>query len=177
MPGTRDVPPHPLRFSQRPLPNYRRLKWTSLIPASSSSSTAAPLVTACLDGRERTIASVVRRRGQPAFRRALIKAYGGKCALTGCDAEEALEAAHIVPYKGSETNHVTNGLLLRSDLHSLFDLGLIAVDTETMTLLLRPDLLQSSYKELERTQIRLPQSPQEQPSKAALDYHRLWAGN
>lgn len=65
-----------------------------------------------IDGRKRTITSVVQRQGQPAFRRALIKAYGGKCAVTDCDAEEALEAAHIVPYQGPETNHVTNGLLL-----------------------------------------------------------------
>lgn len=129
-----------------------------------------------LDGRKRIIASVVQRRGQPAFRKALIKAYEGRCAVTGCDAEAALEAAHIVPFQGSETNHVTNGLLLRADLHCLFDLGLVAIDTGTMTLLLGSGLLESSYKELADKHIRLPHRRIEHPSKSALDYHRSWTG-
>ena len=81
-----------------------------------------------MDGRERAIGAIVRRRGQPAFRRALLEAYHERCAVTGCDAPEALEAAHVVPYRGVATNHPANGLLLRADLHALFDLGLIAVD-------------------------------------------------
>lgn len=75
------------------------------------------------DARERQIAEVVRRRGQARFRAALIKAYDGKCAITGCDAVEALEAAHISPHRGIHTDHVQNGLLLRADIHSLLDLG------------------------------------------------------
>jgi len=132
--------------------------------------------TGLADGRKRIIASVVQRQGQPAFRRALIKAYGGRCAVTDCDIEEALEAAHIVPYQGSETNHVKNGLLLRSDVHTLFDLGLISIDSGSMTLVIGSGLLESSYKKLAGRRIRLPHSPQEQPSKAALEYHRSWAG-
>ena len=81
------------------------------------------------DGRSRTIATVVRRRGQPEFRRALIEAYGGRCAISECDAEAALEACHIRPYMGPKTNALSNGLLLRADLHTLFDLGLLAIDT------------------------------------------------
>jgi len=129
-----------------------------------------------MDGRQRTIASVVQRRGQPAFRRALLKAYGGKCAVTDCDAEEALEAAHIIPYQGTETNHVTNGLLMRADLHSLFDLGLVAIDSQTMTILLGTGLMNSAYKDLAGRRIGLPENPEDQPSSIALDYHRLWAG-
>src|SRR5205823_2979542 len=74
------------------------------------------------DGRRRIQAS---RQGQFAFRAALIEAYGGRCAMTGCDILEVLEAAHIVPYRGPSTNAVSNGLLLRADIHTLFDLGLI----------------------------------------------------
>ena len=128
------------------------------------------------DGRQRTIAAIVRRRGQPAFRRALLKAYQGKCAITGCDAERALEAAHIVPYMGAETNHVTNGLLLRADIHTLFDLGLIAVEPNSMTLLLSPALRETSYRDLEGTQIRLPRGHRCQPDESALGNHRLWSG-
>lgn len=53
----------------------------------------------------------------------LLKAYGGKCAITGCDVLEALEAAHIYPLQGVATNDASSGLLRRSDLHTLFDLG------------------------------------------------------
>ena len=129
-----------------------------------------------MDGRERAIASVVRRRGQPAFRKALIEAYGARCAVTDCDAVEALEAAHIVPYWGPETNHVTNGLLLRSDLHTLFDLGMVAIDATSMILVLGPELAESSYEGLSGARIRVPDSAAEHPNKTALDYHRLWSG-
>src|SRR5207244_4015138 len=70
--------------------------------------------------------------GVPDFRRRLLKAYGGRCAISDCNCSEALEAAHIRGYGGEETNHVQNGLLLRSDLHSLMDLGKIGVDPHTM---------------------------------------------
>ena len=106
----------------------------------------------------------------------LIAAYGGRCAVTGCDAVEALEAAHIVPYRGPETNHVTNGILLRSDLHTLFDLGMVAIDTTTMTLVLDSRIANSSYMELSGTLIRVPHIVAEHPSDALLDYHRLWSG-
>ncbi|WP_200883691.1 HNH endonuclease [Archangium violaceum] len=55
-------------------------------------------------------------------------AYGGRCALTDCEEPRVLEAAHIFPYHGPQTNHVTNGLLLRADLHVLFDLGLLRTE-------------------------------------------------
>ncbi len=67
------------------------------------------------------------RRGQPEFRKNLLKAYKYKCAITGCDAEEALEAAHIVPYSEEENYDLENGLLLRADIHTLFDLRLINI--------------------------------------------------
>jgi hypothetical protein len=50
------------------------------------------------DKRERRLSEIVHCRGQPEFRAILIRAYGGYCAITGCDALSALEAAHIVPY-------------------------------------------------------------------------------
>jgi hypothetical protein len=71
------------------------------------------------DARKRIIAAIVVRQGQSAFRAELLAAYQGTCAVTGCDVVEALEAAHIVPYLGPDTNHVRNGLLLRGDIHTL----------------------------------------------------------
>jgi hypothetical protein len=122
------------------------------------------------DARERIAASIARRRGQPKFRRALLKAYDGKCAITGCDVKETLEAAHIVPYKGAHTNKVANGLLLRADVHTLFDLGLIAIDTQTMTVFLAPALVNTVYKEFKGTKLRAKPEVM-QKIKAALDEH------
>src|SRR2546425_2776567 len=51
-------------------------------------------------------------RGQPEFRRKLLAAYGGRCAVSGCDAAEVLEAAHVVPYRGPGTNQVWSGFEL-----------------------------------------------------------------
>ena len=81
-----------------------------------------------VDARRRTIAAIVQREGQPAFRQALLRAYGGACAISGCTVEVLLEAAHIVPYRGSHTNVIENGLLLRADLHKMFDLHLFSID-------------------------------------------------
>jgi len=100
------------------------------------------------DLRERRIAEVVRRRGQAKSRAALIDAYEGKCVITRCDATEALEAAHISPYRGEQTNHPQNGLLLRADLHSLFDLGLIVIEPSTMKVAIAAQLKGSSYATL-----------------------------
>ncbi|MEI9912276.1 MAG: HNH endonuclease signature motif containing protein [Bacteroidota bacterium] len=67
------------------------------------------------------------RRGQKQFRDAIIKRYGSKCMVTGCKIPDILEAAHINPYKGEKDNHPANGLLLRADIHTLFDLDLIGI--------------------------------------------------
>lgn len=128
------------------------------------------------DARERILSSIVRRRGQPAFRKHLLVAYEGRCAVTGCDVEAVLEAAHIIPYKGSKTNHPCNGLLLRADLHTLFDLRLVTVDVGTMRLLVSPNLDGTSYENYHGKQVRVPNKPASQPSREALEQHRKVSG-
>ncbi len=128
------------------------------------------------DSRERILASIVRRRGQSKFRNSLLGIYNKRCAITGNRAVEALEAAHISPFRGEDTNHVTNGLLLRADIHTLFDLHLICVDTETMTVLLSPQLKNTGYHHLAGKPLRVSESRLFHPSKEALDEHRKKAG-
>jgi putative restriction endonuclease len=67
------------------------------------------------------------RLGQGAFRVLVTDAYERKCAVTGEKTLPVLEAAHIKPYALQGPHRVTNGMLLRSDLHKLFDLGYITV--------------------------------------------------
>jgi hypothetical protein len=132
--------------------------------------------TGVVDGRERIIASIVRRQGQPQFRAELIHAYSGRCAISNYDAIEALEASHILPYHGPATNRLPNGLLLRGDLHTLFDLGLIAIDSANLDVLIAPPLRQSSYAELAGARLRVPAQESARPSAPALDHHRAWSG-
>lgn len=114
---------------------------------------------------------VRRRRGQAKFRASLIAAYGGKCAITGCNAIEALEAAHIAPHRGAYTDHPKNGLLLRADQHSLFDLGLVSVDPSTMTVVISMQLAKSSYANLAGKQIVTPSELPLKPCTEALERH------
>jgi hypothetical protein len=86
------------------------------------------------------------------------------------------ESALIVPYRGESSHHPQNGLLLRADLHSLFDLGLLAVDSATMNVLLAPRLRDSAYGELHGHRLRPAGDPAMGPSREALEQHRRWAG-
>jgi hypothetical protein len=122
------------------------------------------------DARTRIMRSICERRGQQDFRNELLASYGRRCAMTGCEIVDVLEAAHIVPYLGPATNNVTNGLLLRSDLHTLFDCGLVAIDPISRTITLAPSLRDSAdYRELHGTRLRDPNPLSASPSKKALE--------
>ena len=115
--------------------------------------------------------SVNLRRGQPEFRRRLLRAYNGRCAMSNCDCLDALEAAHILPYGGDSTNHVQNGLLLRSDLHTLFDLGKLGIDPRTFRIVVCPKLMDTVYRKLNGKKLRLPTGPARWPNKEVLREH------
>ncbi|MFF0172471.1 HNH endonuclease [Micromonospora profundi] len=121
------------------------------------------------EGRRRRLAEVTARQGQAEFRRKLIEAYGGECAITGCDVLEVLQAAHIDPYDGPATNRVTNGMLLRADLHNLFDEGLMWIDGSYRVRMAEG---LDHYAEWNGRRLRLPDVPQ-RPDKEALLRHRI----
>ena len=128
------------------------------------------------DARERIVSSIVQRRGQPAFRRKLLAAYNGRCAITGCNVKDVLEAAHIIPYKGKETDHIGNGLLLRADLHTLFDLHLVTIDPAMMCVLVSPKLEGTPYDMCYGKKILLPVRPADRPSSDAIKQHQKKSG-
>jgi hypothetical protein len=107
------------------------------------------------DARNRVAAFIVRRQGQPEFRKRLLKAYNNRCAISGCDCPDALEAAHIRPYKGRHTNSIRNGILLRSDIHTLFDLGKMRISSGYKVSVC-DDLLSTVYKQFHNKQVDLP---------------------
>jgi hypothetical protein len=123
------------------------------------------------DARSKIERSIVQRRGQPKFRRQLLSAYGGRCAITDCDAEAALEAAHIMPYRGEHSNNPANGLILRADIHTLFDLHLLSIHPDTHKVVLSHELTASSYQHsCGDRQLRLPHE-KALPDQAALKNH------
>jgi len=81
------------------------------------------------DLRERVWLSRLERPGQAKFRAKLIDTYGG-CALSGCTTLSALEAAHVKTVSEEGSDSIRNGILLRADLHKLFDVGLIAINLD-----------------------------------------------
>jgi hypothetical protein len=94
------------------------------------------------------------RAGQPAFRRKLLAVYGGRCAVSGWGPDVVLEAAHVLVHARSGLNHVDNGLLLRADLHTLFDDGLLRVHPDTLAVSVHPSLHATPYAELDGRPLR-----------------------
>jgi HNH endonuclease len=121
------------------------------------------------DARNRVLRTIRERRGQKQFRDDLLNIYGRRCAITGCSIVDVLEAAHVTPYLGAATNHVTNGLLLRADLHTLLDCGLLSIDPSTRSVLLAPAIRESAdYKHLHGLRLREPVPSSDAPSMKAL---------
>ncbi|BAY27480.1 TPR repeat-containing protein [Calothrix sp. NIES-2100] len=120
------------------------------------------------DARQKITVSIARRQGQSKFRQSLLDAYSCKCAITNFDAEEALEAAHIIPYVETENNHPSNGLLLRADLHTLFDLNLIVIHPETIKIYIAPTLHKTEYREINGRELRVPKNEIYRPKQKFL---------
>jgi len=79
-----------------------------------------------------------------------------------------LEAAHITPYRGPRTNAISNGLLLRADVHTLYDLNLISIHPSRYIVRVSSSLAGSQYEEYDGKLAALPTRPTVQPSEAAL---------
>lgn len=90
--------------------------------------------------------------------------------MTGCALEPILEAAHIHPYLGDETNVISNGLLLRTDVHTLFDLGLLWIEPDNLRVRLSEQLRHSEYDLLEGQPLVVPANESDHPSRPALEF-------
>jgi uncharacterized protein YjbI with pentapeptide repeats len=115
--------------------------------------------------------SIAKRRGHYEFHQKLLKLYNYRCAITNCNAEPVLEVAYLLPQLGSESPHTSTAVLLRADLHTLFDLHLLAIDLETLTVLLAPELEMTSYRALAGKPLAVPQDNEAKPSRKAIAYH------
>lgn len=124
--------------------SLRPLMWADFRLAVGRRISGAPL--AVLDHRSERITGGHRhvtvrvRRGQGRFRARLLAEYGHVCAITGPAPLETLEAGHLYSYADIAEHHHHGGLLLRRDVHRLFDLGQIAVHPRSLTLDVHPEV-------------------------------------
>jgi hypothetical protein len=121
------------------------------------------------DDDEYRLQSIKTRRGQSKFRDRLMDAYRRQCVITRCGVEGLLEAAHITPHAEHTDYNVSNGLLLRSDIHTLFDLNLIGIDTH-YRVRVSAKLRYSEYWIYNDRQLeRFPERLADNPSREALE--------
>lgn len=154
-----------------------RALWEGCLTVGAAQTLSADWVPSALAReREGKPQLVTPRLGQGAFRMAVQEAYGGACAMTGEHAIPALEAGHIRPWSKGGTHEVSNGLLLRRDVHRLFDLGYMSAAADRVVLVsprLRKDFANGrTYYALEGKALRGPLNPVAAPDPDALEWHR-----
>ena len=118
------------------------------------------------------------RVGQRAFQALVLDSYGRRCAVTGDKIVPVLEAAHIRGVGQGGENRLDNGLLLRSDVHTLFDRGYLSVHPDRRSLMVSPRL-RSDFGNGEEfyaraasgATIALPRRRADRPAREFLEWH------
>jgi putative restriction endonuclease len=115
------------------------------------------------------------RLGQGAFRILVTDNYRRKCAVSGERTLPALDAAHIKPFADGGVHEASNGILLRRDIHSLFDLGYVTVTPDMkfeVSRKIREEYENGRhYYALHGTGIDLPDDPHRHPDRSTLKWH------
>lgn len=116
------------------------------------------------------------RLGQGLFRILVTDAYSRRCSITGERTLPVLEAAHIKPYTLVMRHEVSNGLLLRADLHKLFDDGYLSIDPKERRVMVSKRIREEfengrDYYKLEGVPLREPSEPWAKPLTENLEYH------
>lgn len=117
------------------------------------------------------------RLGQKSFKAVVLAAYQRRCAITGAKIAPTLDAAHIRPVAAGGPNLLSNGLLLRSDVHTMFDRGLLGIDPSKRTLRVSPRLRSDFgngddfYAREGHGLLVLPTRPVDRPQREALEWH------
>jgi putative restriction endonuclease len=122
------------------------------------------------------------RLGQGAFRVVVTDDYQRRCAVTGEKTLPALDAAHIRPYAEGGEHAPSNGILLRRDIHSLFDAGYVTISPSLhfeVSSKIREEFENGRhYYELHGQPIAVPLEPGHRPASHALSWHneRIYKG-
>ncbi|HSH58561.1 MAG TPA: HNH endonuclease [Acidimicrobiales bacterium] len=114
---------------------------------------------------------VTQRLGQQQFRADVLRAYEGACAISGCREPSALQAAHIMPVASGGKHSISNSILLRADLHNLFDFGLIVISAQ-MKVEISSQISDRIYRRLAGRDLATPEGVSRAEVKKALRQHR-----
>lgn len=177
-----------LKTSPIPLSAYGQVPYESVLAANAKTSR---ILESWLKGKVSSVvvkhdakvrfrtAEVAQRVGQPEFRAALLRAYNNTCAVTGCTINEVQQAAHIRSVTDSGIHSLKNGLLLRADIHNLFDRGLLTINGKYQVILNESIQGSKTYRTFHgKKLVMIPSRPTERPSKNLLEEHRvLFADN
>lgn len=106
------------------------------------------------DFNEKQYYARIIRKGQPKLREALLQAYNNRCSISEHGPTNVLEACHIVPHSVSGNNQLDNALLLRSDLHCLFDDGLLKINPNNYRVEIDSTILHSPYGKYHGVELR-----------------------
>jgi putative restriction endonuclease len=115
------------------------------------------------------------RLGQQAFKGVVLDAYQHHCAITGAKIRPVLQAAHILPLPNGGEHRLDNGLLLRSDVHIMFDRGYLSIDP-SYRLMVSPRLRDDfgngeEFYARSGQQIALPERRPDRPHRQFLEWH------
>ena len=144
---------------------------------ASSSRDPGPATVAAVESARYGEPILVRPRlGQGTFRVIVTDAYERRCTITGERTLPVLQAAHIKPYGLGGPHEPENGLLLRSDLHTLFDQRYLTVDANQLKVVVSPRIREEfengrDYYQLHGRSIRLPHDTSSLPSREYLAFH------
>lgn len=101
------------------------------------------------------------RKNQSKFKLSLLKKYNSQCLISKIKVPELIEAAHIYPHSESGQNNIANGILLRSDLHILFDCGLLCIDPENFNVIIDKSLEKTEYQKFHDLKVDLIEESKE----------------
>jgi putative restriction endonuclease len=149
--------------------------WQACLDVAQSINTVAVRPDVIAEPRYGDPVLVRPRLGQRTFRIAVTDAYGRACSVSDEHSLPALDAGHIRPFGEGGEHDVSNGLLLRADLHRLFDKGYITID-EQLRLVVSSRLKEEfhngrSYYPYHGKHIRLPGRDRDRPHREALRWH------
>ncbi len=178
--GPKDWDRHNLRYKYYNISSGEGLRIWNECKLRATSQQIAPLIGKTIEVKENvewygTPILVQPRLGQGTFRIEVMDAYSRACAVTNEHSLPALEASHIKPYAESGPHEVSNGILLRADIHKLFDKGYITITSE-YKIEVSPRLKMDydngrTYYPLQGIQLTLPRSKSDNPKDDYLRWH------
>lgn len=123
------------------------------------------------DKKKRMMRNTVVRSDQQKFRKKVLGFFGGECCISNSKIDVVLEAAHITPFNGKESNTIQNGICLRADIHKLWDAYLISINPDTCKVEISSLLVDTEYEQFKNKEVFKDVDKEKIPQKNTLRLH------